>query len=236
MIEKYYVILHRLTIKYDMKTFRITLLAVMLIIGGTFAWAAKVDKAVNIKVGNKNRKYRLYVPNNVKENTALVFCLHGTGGSSDNKQPAFGTIADNEGIIVVYGHGENVKFPFFGNMELPGWNSTGEWSGDIDYIKAIIEDVVFEQNVEVGENRAIDFSIPDEWAEFNITFSKIDEADDIKITGIEIHSIDSNPDAINDIRTDAASHAKGIYNLNGIRTNHPTPGINIIDGKKVVIK
>ena len=46
-----------------MKTFRITLLAVMLILGGTFAWAAKVDKAVNIKVGNKNRKYRLYVPN-----------------------------------------------------------------------------------------------------------------------------------------------------------------------------
>ena len=73
----------------------------MLILGGTFAWAAKVDKAVNIKVGNKNRKYRLYVPNNVKENTALVFCLHGTGGSSDNKQPAFDTIADNEGIIVV---------------------------------------------------------------------------------------------------------------------------------------
>ena len=98
------------------------------------------------------------------------------------------------------------------------------------------KDVVFEQNVEVGENRAIDFSIPDEWAEFNVTFSKADEADDIKITGIEIHSIDSNPDAINDIRTDAASHAKGIYNLNGIRTNHPTPGINIIDGKKVVIK
>ena len=98
------------------------------------------------------------------------------------------------------------------------------------------KDVVFEQNVEVGENRAIDFSIPDEWAEFNITFSKADEADDIKITGIEVHSIDSNPDAINDIRTDAASHAKGIYNLNGIRTNRPTPGINIIDGRKVMIQ
>ena len=103
--------------------------------------AAKVDKTVNIKVGTKTRKYKLYVPNKVKENTALVFCLHGTGGSSDNKQPAFDGIADTTGIIVVYGHGENVKFPFFGNMELPGWNSTGEWSGDIDYILAIIEDV-----------------------------------------------------------------------------------------------
>ena len=457
-----------------MKKLRISFLAVMLILGGTFAWAAKVDKAISIKVGNKNRKYRLYVPNDVKENTALVFCLHGTGGSSDNKQPAFDAIANSEGIIVVYGHGENVKFPFFGNMELPGWNSTGEWSGDIDYIKAIIEDVasnysidrkriyccgfsnggmmtytvanllgdvfaayasisgypinefhlhhtgarpvpflhihgtnddlvksayvskiidnmvarngcnpvpeettksgkftkkvyaageggfpivfysingmghspetnateegnasktmwnfmkqytldapcdptlkwrpnievegwepnkhgwtlnkgtticsfgkdqntnsnanvypslqfiagdyrltfnaigeagkqvtvtlkrlagkkdvVFEKTVEVGENRTIDFNIPDEWAEFNITFSKADEADDIKITGIEVHSTGSNPDGINTIRTDAAPRAKGIYNLNGIRTDRPTPGLNIIDGKKVVIK
>ena len=456
-----------------MKTFRISLLAVMLILGGTFAWA-KVDKAINIKVGKKTRKYRLYVPNNVKENTALVFCLHGTGGSSDNKQPAFDAIANSEGIIVVYGHGENVKFPFFGNMELPGWNSTGEWSADIDYIKAIIEDVasnysidrkriyccgfsnggmmtytvanllgdvfaayasisgypinefhlhhtgarpvpflhihgtnddlvksayvskiidnmvarngcnpvpeetkksgkftkkvyaageggfpivfysingmghspetsateegnasktmwnfmkeytldspcdptlkwrpnievegwepnkhgwtlnkgtticsfgkdqntnsnanvypslqfiagdyrltfnaigeagkqvtvtlkrlagkkdvVFEQTVEVGENRSIDFNIPDEWAEFNISFTKADEADDITITGIEVHSIVSTPDGINAIRTDAAPRATGIYNLNGIRTSRPTPGINIIDGKKVVIK
>ena len=110
--------------------------------------AAKVDKAVNIKVGNKTRKYRLYVPNNVKENTALVFCLHGTGGSSDNKQPAFDAIANADGIIVVYGHGENVRFPFFGNMELPGWNSTGEWSGDIDYIKAIIEDVASKYSID----------------------------------------------------------------------------------------
>lgn len=124
-----------------MKSFRITLLAALLLTAGAFAWAAKVDKAINIKVGTKTRKYRLYVPNNVKENTALVFCLHGTGGSSDNKQPSFDAIANTEGIIVVYGHGENVKFPFFGNMELPGWNSTGEWSNDCDYLLAVIEDV-----------------------------------------------------------------------------------------------
>ena len=124
-----------------MKTFKFMLIAALLMIGGAFAWAAKVDKAISIKVGTKTRKYRLYVPNNVKENTALVFCLHGTGGSSDNKQPSFDAIANTEGIIVVYGHGENVRFPFFGNMELPGWNSTGEWSNDCDYLLAVIEDV-----------------------------------------------------------------------------------------------
>ena len=124
-----------------MKTFTKVFTTAILLACSSLMWAAKVDKTVNIKVGTKTRKYKLYVPNNVKENTALVFCLHGTGGSSDNKQPAFDAIANTEGIIVVYGHGENVRFPFFGNMELPGWNSTGEWSGDIDYILAIIEDV-----------------------------------------------------------------------------------------------
>ena len=96
--------------------------------------------------------------------------------------------------------------------------------------------MVFEQTVEVGENRTIDFNIPDEWAEFNITFSKADEADDIQITGIEIHSIGSTPDGISIIHSDSSSRAKSIYNLNGIRTDRPTPGINIIDGKKILVK
>lgn len=443
----------------------------MLILGGAFAWA-KVDKSVNIKVDGKSRKYRLYVPNNVKENTALVFCLHGTGGSSENKQPSFDTIANSEGVIVVYGHGNNIYFPVFG-ATLPGWNSTGEMSEDIDYIKAIIEDVasnysidrkriyccgfsnggmmtytvanllgdvfaafasisgypinefhlhhtgarpvpflhihgkgddfvkyslvpkiidnmvarnganpvptvetksgkytksvyaageggfpivfyevngmghepatsntedgnssktmwnfmkqytlddacdrtlkwrpcieqegwepskhgwtlnsgkiicsfgkeqktnananvypslqfiggdyrltfnaigeagkqvtvtlkrlagkkdvVFEKTVEVGENRTIDFSIPDEWAEFNISFTKADETDNIQITGIEIHST-GNETGFNDGRRDTAHRSAGIYSLSGTRTDHPMPGINIIDGKKVLVK
>ena len=454
-----------------MKTLRITLLAAMLILGNALTWAAKVDKAITIKVGSKNRKYRLYVPNNVKENTALVFCLHGTMGSSDNKQPAFDAIANKDSIIVVYGHGENVYFPFFG-MSAPGWNSTGEWSNDIDYIKAIIEDVaskytidrkriyccgfsnggmmtytvanllgdvfaafasisgypinefhlhhtgqrpvpflhihgtnddlvkssfvskiidnmvarngcnpvpevttktgkftkkvyaageggfpivfysingmthspetnstedgnasktmwnfmkqytldapcdttlkwrpcieqegwepnkhgwtlnsgtticsfgkdqntnsnanvypslqfvkgdyrltfnaigeagkqvtvtlkrlsgtkdeVFKETLEVGENRKIEFNIPDKWAEFNISFTKADEADDIKVTGIEIHSYDPNAASIHEVRSNVSSQAEGIYNLSGARTDGLTRGLNIIktrDGK-----
>ncbi|MBR4920617.1 MAG: prolyl oligopeptidase family serine peptidase [Prevotella sp.] len=130
-----------------MKSLRFTLIAWMLLVGTVFVWADKVDKAVNIKVGNKTRKYRLYVPKDVKENTALVFCLHGTGGSSDNKQPSFDAIANKEGIIVVYGHGETFYFPVFG-MNAPGWHSTGEWSEDIDYIKAIIEDVAANYSID----------------------------------------------------------------------------------------
>ena len=461
-----------------LKSIKISLVAAMLILGGAFGWAAKVDKAVNIKVGNKTRKYRLYVPNNVKENTALVFCLHGTGGSSDNKQPAFDAIANQEGIIVVYGHGENVKFPFFGNMELPGWNSTGEYSKDIDYILAIIEDVasqysidrnriyccgfsnggmmtytvanllgdvfaayasisgypinefhlhhtgarpvpflhihgteddlvksayvskiidnmvarngcnpvpetttktgftkkvyaageggfpivfysikgmghspetsateegnasktmwefmkqyrlddpcdptlkwrpcieqegwtpkshgwtlnsgtticafgkaqntssnanvypslqfiegdyrltfnaigeagkkvtvtlkrlagakdvVFEETVDVGENRAIEFNIPDKWMEFGITFSKADEADEISITGIEVHSIPNTAGINQPIYSSPTGGGQegatqpNIYNLQGQKMSQPAPGINIIDGRKVIV-
>lgn len=459
-----------------MKHLRLLLLVLVLVLGGSFARATKVDKAVNIKVGSKTRKYRLYVPNNVKDNTALVFCLHGTGGSSDNKQPAFDAIANSEGIIVVYGHGENMVFPAFGNMTLPGWHSTGEWSGDIDYIKAIIEDVaskysidrkriyccgfsnggmmtytvanllgdvfaafasisgfplnefhlhhtgvrpvpflhihgmaddfvkyslvpkvidnmvarngcnpvptvttkqgkytkevfeageggfpivfyrvngmghmpetnnteegnssktmwnfmkqytldspcdttlkwrpcieqegfepkkhgwtlnsgtticsfgkeqdtgssgnanvypslqfakgdyrltfnaigeagkqvtvqlkrlsgkkdvVFKETVEVGESRTIEFNIPDEWAEFNIAFTKADAADDIAITGIEVHSYQPNASGISKVRHEASPRAIGIYTLSGTRTTRPNRGIQIVDGQKVVIK
>jgi poly(3-hydroxybutyrate) depolymerase len=459
-----------------MKSFRIVLMAMMLVLIDSFAWAAKVDKTVNIKVGSQTRKYRLYVPNNVKENTAIVFCLHGTGGSSDNKQPAFDAIANTEGIIVVYGHGENMTFPAFGNMSLPGWHSTGEWSGDVDYIKAIIEDVasnysinrkriyccgfsnggmmtytianllgnvfaafasisgfplnefhlhhtgvrpvpflhihgkaddfvkyayvpkvidnmvarngcnpvptvttksgkytkniyeagnggfpivfyevngmghnpetnntedgnssktmwnfmkqytldapcdttlkwrpcieqegfepkkhgwtlnsgtticsfgkeqdtgssgnanvypslqfvkgdyrltfnaigeagkqvtvqlkrlagkkdvVFRETVEVGENRTIEFNIPDKWAEFNISFAKTDAADDIAITNIEVHSYTPSVTAINAVRCESLPRATGIYTLSGSRTNHPIRGINIINGNKMVSK
>lgn len=456
-----------------MKRTKVTLLAILFILGGIISWAAKVDKTFSIKVGNKNRKYRLYVPNNVQENAPLVFCLHGTGGSSDNKQPNFDAIANTDGVIVVYGHGELVTFPYFGNMQLPGWNSTGEWNNDIDYILAIIEDVasnysidrkriyccgfsnggmetycvanllgdvfaayasisgypinefhlhhtgarpvpllhihgtnddlvksayvskiidnmvarngcnpvpevttksgkftknvyaageggfpivfysmngmghspetsnteegnasktmwnfmkqytldspcdttlkwrpcieqegyepkkhgwtlnsgtticsfgkdqntssnanvypslqfikgdyrltfnaigeegkqvtvqlkrlagtkdvVFKETVPVGEQRSIEFNIPDKWAEFNIAFMKDDSADEISITGIEIHSYNPNAAGIDEVKN-ATPNAKGIFRLNGTRTDRPTRGINIIDGQKVLVK
>ncbi|MBO4564645.1 MAG: prolyl oligopeptidase family serine peptidase [Bacteroidaceae bacterium] len=131
-----------------MKTFtKVFTTAILLACSSLLCSAAKFDNDVNITVGGKSRKYKLYVPNNVKQNTALVFCLHGTSGSSANRQPNFDGIADSDGIIVVYGHGESVYFPFFG-MNAPGWNSTGEWSEDIDYILAIIEDVAAKYSID----------------------------------------------------------------------------------------
>ena len=121
-----------------MKKFIFTSLFMLLCTMQTFA--AKVEKTVNLTVNGKSRSYLLYVPNNVKENAPLVFSMHGTGGSSSNKAPMRTSVADAEGFIVVYPQGLNIYFPVFGGT-LPGWNSTGENSEDIDFFKAIIEDV-----------------------------------------------------------------------------------------------
>ena len=103
-------------------------------------FAAKVDKQMNISVNGESRQYWLYVPNNVKTNTSLVFCCHGTGGNCSGKSPNFCSIADKEGIIVVYPQGKTIPFPIFGGS-LPGWHSTGEDSEDIPFFKAMIEEL-----------------------------------------------------------------------------------------------
>ncbi|MBQ6965306.1 MAG: prolyl oligopeptidase family serine peptidase [Bacteroidaceae bacterium] len=104
--------------------------------------AAKVEKTVNITVNGVSRSYLLYVPDNVKENPALVLSLHGTGGNMNNKAPMRTAVADDEGFIVVYPQGSNIYFPVFGGT-LPGWKSTGDEESDEDvaFFKAIIEDV-----------------------------------------------------------------------------------------------
>ncbi len=112
----------------------------MLLLFFTMAFAAKANKAVNITVNGKARSYWLYVPSNVKDNAPLVISMHGTGGHKEDKSPMRTDVADSEGFIVVYPQGSDIYFPVFGGT-LPGWNSTGEDSEDIDFFKAIIEDV-----------------------------------------------------------------------------------------------
>lgn len=111
------------------------------------AVAAKVEKTVTLKVGNSTRSYLLYVPNNVKNNTPLVFSLHGTSGHSSDKSPFRTAVADSKGCIVVYPQGSDIYFPVFGGT-LPGWHSEGVWSEDIDFFKAIIEDVASKYSID----------------------------------------------------------------------------------------
>ena len=108
----------------------------------TFApsFAAKVNKAVDVNVGGETRQYWLYVPNNVKKNCPMVMALHGASGKMTDNSPRFNEIADREGFIVVYPQGKPIYFPVFGGT-VTGWNATGEDNADVDFIKAVIEDV-----------------------------------------------------------------------------------------------
>jgi len=103
-------------------------------------FAVKVEKTVTLTVNGESRSFLLYVPNNVKANAPLVLSLHGTTGHSSDKAPMGTDVADAEGFIVVYPQGKDINFPVFGG-KYPGWNSTGEYSEDIDFFKAIIENV-----------------------------------------------------------------------------------------------
>lgn len=47
--------------------------------------AAKVNSEKTISVDNKERKYVLYVPDNVSENPPLVISLHGAIDAPDGK-------------------------------------------------------------------------------------------------------------------------------------------------------
>lgn len=106
----------------------------------TSAWAAKLSKKLEITVGDETRSYWLYVPTGVKSNAPLVISLHGTSGHCEDKSPFRTDVADKYGCIVAYPQGESFYFPVFGG-EVPGWHADGVDCKDIDFFKAIIEDV-----------------------------------------------------------------------------------------------
>ncbi|MDE6380497.1 MAG: hypothetical protein K2L11_08500 [Muribaculaceae bacterium] len=112
------------------------------------AWAAKVNTEKKITVDNKERKYVLYVPDNVKENAPLVISLHGAAGHDTDRSPFRTSVADSEGCIVVYPQGNDQFFPVFGGST-PGWNASGETNEDTEFFKAIIKAVDDEYDIDL---------------------------------------------------------------------------------------
>ena len=119
-----------------------------------------------LTVNGVQRSYALYVPIEVKAKPALVISLHGMYGTiytfykdiagvktkveqessedegvyfePNDRSPFRLATADEAGCIVVYPQG--VKRPLYGGQNY-GWLSDGESTDDIDFFKAIIEDV-----------------------------------------------------------------------------------------------
>lgn len=99
-----------------------------------------LNKSHEITVNNEKRSYVLYVPSNMKDNPELVFSLHGANNSANYGRPDYKDVADNSGFVVVYPQGQIQDF-YIANMNGAGWDATGENNKEIDFFKAIIEDV-----------------------------------------------------------------------------------------------
>lgn len=111
------------------------------------SWGAKVETEKTITVNGVTRKYLLYVPDNVGNNPAMVFSLHGASGHSADRSPFKTTVADEKGCIVVYPQGLEQYFPVFGGS-VTGWNATGEANEDLDFFKRIIEEVASDYDID----------------------------------------------------------------------------------------
>jgi poly(3-hydroxybutyrate) depolymerase len=109
-----------------------------------------VNQSMNITVGNKTRSYWLYVPNGCKTNAPLVIAMHGAGGTSSGQTPHFNEIADTAKFIIAYPQGEQIYFPVFGGT-VTGWDASGEENADVTFIKAIVDELA--QNYQIDRKR-----------------------------------------------------------------------------------
>ena len=106
-----------------------------------------VDQNVEISVGGDTRNYQLYVPGNAEDNCPLVISLHGAGGHSTDYSPFRKAVADAEGCIVAYPQGKTIHFSILGT-DNTGWDASGEENEDVEFLKAVIEDVASKYQID----------------------------------------------------------------------------------------
>ena len=106
------------------------------------------DKNVEISIGGETRNYQLYVPNTAQANCPLVISLHGAHGASTNYSPFGKDVADWAGCIVVYPQGKETSFPIGFGGSATGWTATGENNFDVEFLKAVIEDVASKYQID----------------------------------------------------------------------------------------
>ncbi len=105
------------------------------------------NQTVNITVGGETRSYRLYVPKGYESNLPLVIAMHGAGESMDNQSPRFNEIADTAKFIIAYPQGKQIYFPVFGG-NTTGWDASGEDNADAAFLRAIIDDLAGEYQID----------------------------------------------------------------------------------------
>lgn len=105
-----------------------------------------IDESRDITVDGVDRKYWLYVPENVKngnnKNVAVVFALHGGGEDYEpthNGQLNFNSLADANNFVVVYPCAAEHLFPHFNGNKARAWEATGYANNDTKLFEKIIE-------------------------------------------------------------------------------------------------
>jgi len=113
-----------------------------MLLGTSSIFAALFSGEKSVTVGGESRTYRLYVPSNFASTSdpVLIFSLHGAGGSTTSGRPDFDAVADQKGCVVVYPQGQTQNF-YLAGMQNTGWDATGQSNKDLDFLKAIIEEV-----------------------------------------------------------------------------------------------
>lgn len=108
----------------------------------------KLDENRTITSSNRERKYWIYVPENVMKGSAknvpVVFSLHGGGEDYKPTNIAslnFNSLADQHNFIVVYPCAENQLFPLFNPNPAPAWLCTGNKNDDTQLFEDIIEEL-----------------------------------------------------------------------------------------------
>lgn len=133
-----------------------TFMVMMLFITGSNGIYAGVgiNEERTIKVGDKERRYWLYVPASVEgqENVPVVFSLHGRFGNDSlySEKPLFTSLAQEKKFIVVYPQGRDgtnkADYPNDGNWNngfdnTTGWEATGKENADTKFIKALVDKI-----------------------------------------------------------------------------------------------
>ena len=107
-----------------------------------------VDQNVEITVGGEARNYQLYVPDKDLTNCPLVISLHGAGGHSTDYSPFRKVVADEANCIVAYPQGKETSFPIGFGGSKTGWTASGEDNFDVEFLKAVIEDVASKYQID----------------------------------------------------------------------------------------
>lgn len=129
-----------------------------------------INEERTIKVGDKERRYWLYVPASVEgqENVPVVFSLHGRYGNdnpNDPGKPLFTSLAKEKNFIVVYPQGRNAgsdqdKADYPGDWYYAfgggtGWEATGKENADTKFIKALVDKIQADYKTKNASNSNI---------------------------------------------------------------------------------